>query len=81
MTFDFELAQYSAHSNQTNLSPAEKNLVPSGAEWGAKAAKAPLVDGGPTVTAEAGGDGNGGQDGEADAQGDDHLNLESAISL
>ena len=56
------------------------NLVSSGAKWGTKSAKTPLVDGGPAVLGEAGGDGNCGQDCDT-AEYHNHSNLESAIAL
>ena len=56
------------------------NLVSSGAKRGTKSAKAPLVDGGPAVPGEAGGDGNCGKDCET-ADDHNHFNLEAAIAL
>ena len=58
----------------------ETNLVSFGAKRGTKSAKAPLVDRGPAVPGEAGGDGNGGKDCET-AEDHNHSNLESAIAL
>ena len=62
------------------LTKKKVNLVFSRAEWGSKSAKAPLVDGGPAVPGEAGGDCNCGKDCET-AKDHNHSNLESAIAL